>query len=337
MRNFLRKNWFGIATIAVSAAVLSLAVYNTGGTALIKAAAALGKGWLAAAFGLALVYWALETLTLNILTRTKAPGYRYRYSFRSGMIGLLYSALTPFATGGQPMQIYDMSRTGISAGDAGSVITVKSIIYQAALIVFGVVTFFAGNRFFSGKIERLNPLVVWGFFSNMIFILCVVLVCVRPGVTKAAARVVIAALSKARLIKDEEAASARVAKEIAVFHGSVPAFRDRPLTVVIAVLTTFAELFVYYSIPYCVYRSFDLRAAALWDMVSANALIALISAFFPLPGGSGAAEGSFYLFFGLFFPAELILFATLIWRAATYYSCIAAGMLVSFTGGKTPR
>ncbi|MDR2903589.1 MAG: flippase-like domain-containing protein, partial [Clostridiales bacterium] len=56
----------------------------------------------------------------------------------------------------------------------------------------------------------------------------------------------------------------------------------------------------------------------------------MITAFVPIPGAAGAAEGSFYLFFAIFFGESLLLSAVLIWRVITYYSCIAAGTCISF-------
>ena len=48
----------------------------------------------------------------------------------------------------------------------------------------------------------------------------------------------------------------------------------------------------------------------------------------PLPGGSGAQEGGFYLFFQQAFPAGTLVGALLLWRFMTYYLSI----IIGFTG-----
>lgn len=54
-------------------------------------------------------------------------------------------------------------------------------------------------------------------------------------------------------------------------------------------------------------------------MITAQAFVTMVSSFMPLPGGSGAAEGSFYVFFKIFFMENTIKSAILIWRIITYF------------------
>ena len=72
-------------------------------------------------------------------------------------------------------------------------------------------------------------------------------------------------------------------------------------------------------------------------MVYAAAYVTMISAFIPLPGGSGGAEGSFYMLFVLFFTSGTIAPAMLLWRFITYYSCIIAGSVVISTCNKRTK
>ena len=62
----------------------------------------------------------------------------------------------------------------------------------------------------------------------------------------------------------------------------------------------------------------------------------MVSAFVPLPGASGGAEGSFVLFFGPFFQQDTILPATVVWRVLTYYLNFPAGAVCSYIAGRLP-
>ncbi|MGI6193147.1 MAG: lysylphosphatidylglycerol synthase transmembrane domain-containing protein, partial [Christensenellales bacterium] len=95
--------------------------------------------------------------------------------------------------------------------------------------------------------------------------------------------------------------------------------------VALSYFLTFLQLCCYFLIPYCVYRAFGLVGAPVFMMVSAAAYVYMISSFMPLPGGSGAAESSFYMLFLLFFSNSVIAPAMLLWRTITYYSCLIAG------------
>lgn len=64
------------------------------------------------------------------------------------------------------------------------------------------------------------------------------------------------------------------------------------------------------------------------NMIAANSFVMMLTAFIPLPGASGGAEGGFYMFFQLFFQEQNILTGILIWRIVTFYSCLVFGAIV---------
>lgn len=62
-------------------------------------------------------------------------------------------------------------------------------------------------------------------------------------------------------------------------------------------------------------------------VVASAAFILMISSFVPLPGASGGAEGSFYMFFRMFFKASgSVSVAILLWRLFTFYLPIVVGV-----------
>ena len=84
----------------------------------------------------------IGSLGVALFCKKVYPQWKYWHSLIIGMIGLLYSALTPFATGGQAMQIYYMRKLGMDTGGAGSIIAVKSLVYQIIMVLFALVMVF---------------------------------------------------------------------------------------------------------------------------------------------------------------------------------------------------
>ena len=82
-----------------------------------------------------LAFWLLEAYTLRYVTVSMNKKMSFFSSFRIGLIGLLYSALTPSASGGQPVQIIFMRKNGIPTGTATSVMVVKFIAFQTSICI----------------------------------------------------------------------------------------------------------------------------------------------------------------------------------------------------------
>ncbi len=118
----MKKNLFAIITMAISIGVLVYFLITTDGiTAFAEIAGSIQIPWFISIFAAIIVGWLLEALVLHFFCKKVYPQWKYWHSLIIGMIGLLYSALTPFATGGQAMQIYYMRKLGMDTGGAGSI------------------------------------------------------------------------------------------------------------------------------------------------------------------------------------------------------------------------
>ena len=138
-----------------------------------------------------------------------------------------------------------------------------------------------------------------------------------------------------RLVRHPVRRYQRIHAQLAMFHKSAGIMgRSFKLYFVTAVLTV-VQITVNSLISYFIYRSFALPAesVSVVTMVAAQVFVAMVSAFVPLPGASGGAEGSFVIFFGKFFGQDIVP-AMFLWRLLTYYVNIALGGFFSVWGGK---
>ena len=112
--------------MAISIGVLVYFLITTDGiTAFAEIAGSIRIPWFISIFAAIIVGWLLEALVLHFFCKKVYPQWKYWHSLIIGMIGLLYSALTPFATGGQAMQIYYMRKLGMDTGGAGSIMLLR--------------------------------------------------------------------------------------------------------------------------------------------------------------------------------------------------------------------
>ena len=126
--------------------------------------------WFLLALCAAVGTWLLEAFVQGIFCRRVDKKWTYGRLFSVGMTGYLYSALTPFSTGGQPMQIHYMGKMGMDVGKAGSVIAMKSLVYQVVMVLYSLVVVVTQVRFFQANITDFSFLTVIGLVSNVLFI-----------------------------------------------------------------------------------------------------------------------------------------------------------------------
>ena len=68
---------------------------------------------------------AIDAYMTYILVKSSVPSFKFHNALKTSMVGQFFSAVTPFATGGQPMQVYCMSKYGVEPGKGVSALTQK--------------------------------------------------------------------------------------------------------------------------------------------------------------------------------------------------------------------
>jgi uncharacterized protein (TIRG00374 family) len=213
---------------------------------------------------------------------------------------------------------------------------VKFIVYQTVLTLYSLFIFLFRSRFFRENLSHFFYLAWNGFLVNAAVILMSVLFSHYKSITHTFLVKIYQILKWMRLVKDPEIVEKKMEEKLENFHKHASIMKkNRPLLLKTTVLTIL-QLTMFFIIPYCIYRSFGMNEAGIVNMIAAKAFVLMVTSFIPLPGASGGAEGSFYLFFGLFFRKENILSAILLWRIITFYSCILFGGLTTVLAPEKP-
>ena len=89
--------------------------------------------WLTLAFILILSYWFLKGLVLYYCASKVNKDYTEKKGILLMITTQFFHAITPFAAGGQPWQIYKLKKDGLSLGGSTNAVIQDFIAYQIAL------------------------------------------------------------------------------------------------------------------------------------------------------------------------------------------------------------
>lgn len=295
--------------------------------------------WIAAALLSYCTSVFADVLVIYLYIHDEYKQFKIRHSIRSVLLGLFWSGITPSSTGGQPMQVYYMSKHKVDVGYSSSRLLNRFLVYQITMTVMTVIAVILKFSYFQEHMDTpiLSTLVIIGFISQTFITLVFVFLAFSKNLTAKAARGIASLLCKIRLIKDKDRLEKSLETQLAKFHSGNRMIFSKPKLVAAAVLLTVVQLIAMFLVPYCIYRSFGLYEASPFDMVCSQAFVTLISGMIPIPGASGAAEFSFTSLFALFFTPATIKSATLIWRIITYYLSIIVGAPFAYMTKTTTR
>ena len=283
--------------------------------------------WVFAGIICLIIHWFCEASNLHTPIKKMYPNQTFTNSFKVSMLGQLFNNITPFSTGGQPMQAYELTKTGKRVSDSLSAMAMKFIITQTALVVSTLVVVFFEFDFFAKLMQEYVWIAILGFVVNILAIIVVILAGIKKKVITFFTTPVIKLLGKIHILKNPEKTIEKLDKSIDNFREQFLFMKSEKKMVLKMFITAVIQSFAYYSITYMVYRAFGNSGISFWQIIPLQAFLLLIMTFIPTPGSGLGAEGGFFLLFNTIFQEGTINMSILFWRLYTFYLPIIIGAL----------
>lgn len=293
----------------------------------------VNAAWLWGCAAAIVCFWLLQALAYAAISGMVGAHASLWNHLRITLVGEYYSAITPFASGGQPMQIAYYKRYGIGAAKASSILAVRYIGYISAICVCYLLAVCVDGS----RILHDFPLVFWltalGFVINFASIVMVIVLLLRASLVQRVGRFTINLLTKLPGLRtQQEKWQTAFQKGVTEFASAAEAIRRSPWRCLLAFGLMLLSVFCMFSLAYLVYRALGLTQSSYGVLFSMQLFLYLSVSFVPTPGASGATEGGFYLFFSMVFPKNVLYGAMLLWRLFTYYTNLLAGGLLVIIG-----
>lgn len=326
----------GLAFIAGTFAVLCIWLLKQYSIqALWKMMLGVRPLWILAALGLMVVYWVFESLGLHLAVSRFVPTQNPGDTFCATMIGQFFNCITPFSSGGQPMQAWYLVKKGVSLSFASCSLLIKFIVYQFVLTIYSALTLLLCFKSFAGRISSIGWLIFVGFGVNLLVITGLLCLGFLRRPTEKVLYGSVSLLKKVKLISEQAASKAkeRIQKELMEFYEGFAQIRQDIGGILAISALTAVQLTAFFLIPLCIFYAFGLGKADVLLMICAGAFVLNFTSFIPLPGAAAGAEIGFHTIFSIFFPTHILSVAILFWRLLTFYLPICVGGCFTATAG----
>lgn len=245
--------------------------------------------------------------------------------FQINFIILFFHGVTPFAGGGQPMEVYFLHKEKIPVTKATNITLQNFIVYQISLVLVGIFALIYNeyrNLFPSDHL--IKKLVMLGFTINLLVLVVSFLLSFGKRLQQFISKKGIHYLARAHIIHDEGEVQKKLESYLENFHRNALQLRQNKRIVLLAILVNMLGLCVMYSMPYVVARGMAV-SLSLADAIVATAYVMIIGSFIPIPGGTGGVEYGFIFFFQYLIQGSEVTAMMLIWRFVSYYLAMIFG------------
>jgi uncharacterized protein (TIRG00374 family) len=305
----------------------------------------IGKGenylWLIGAFFLTMLYFFLWPFPLEIFSRSAGISIDAGDIYLIGCTEHFYNGITPFATGGQPFQVYAFTKKNVTSAQGTSAILATFVTHMIATNILAFIALCFYPFIVKGLHELNMDWVQWvglvGYVMNFLVLLFMIALGASSHLRDFLVKV-FRFLSKGRLL------GKFMAKRIPEFEayclnaqiGFKSVFIHKKAFVQ-ALMIRILTMVIFYLIPYFLIRSValpldgsnnDVLTASVVAAATAYSITAVV--WVPTPGGTGGIEYAFAIILASVSAGNSSLAqsqaVTLLWRLFTYYFL----MIVSF-------
>jgi len=228
MRDKLKKYSGALYIVLMTVIVALVLVNNHDAAQIIAALRTMDLRWVGAAALCIGGYLFLRMAVLKYYLRCR--GYRITWREAMGVTGAgqFYSAITPSASGGQPMQVLWLHRLGVPVSIGTACVSVKFIGFQAAVLLQGAVLWLADWQKVSAQLYGFRWLVLLGFAMNAGLIAVIFLAILCRSLLDRLIGWLLRLGAKMKLVRRPEALRERFRLSLEDYRAALGTLRKRP-------------------------------------------------------------------------------------------------------------
>lgn len=289
----------------------------------------INKLWFLVAFIMMFMYWLIKALVRKKLVSKFNKKYKFIDSFKLSLELNFFNGVTPFATGGEPYEVYSLTKHGIKGTDSTNIMIQNFITYQIALVLLGMIAIITNQFVHIFPSGFLTYLITIGFTINFLVIVFLFVITFGKKIDKFIMKIIVFILSKFKIVKNKENTLEKFHNYLEEFHeGATILLKDKK-TFIKMIMLQFLSLSIFYLIPLILlYGMGDYSSLNGYESIIISAYVMLIGSFVPIPGGTGGLEYGFIAFYGNFIKGSKLNAIMLLWRFITYYFGIMLGAIV---------
>ncbi|AZR72968.1 hypothetical protein BBF96_05905 [Anoxybacter fermentans] len=336
MKEIKRKNIIkGLKlTLTISIIVSVILLVRTVDLEQLKQMSQIKPRYLFYSIILMLLMWVVQGFRMQILAIALDEKLSLKEGIKNSLVGAFVANVTPFASGGGPVQIIFLHQLGISLGKASSIIIVQWLLRHLFFGILGSIFFFFYRYLIDpGKLsEKVFEVAVGSSILITVFLLFFVW---KPQVIPLIAKLVVRFPLIKELFKKEsyrrrfEEIIDQAYHEIEIFHECLWTLASRKkMELFLAIIFTGLFWVFFFMIAPVIIMGLGGKPYFIRAFIM-QTFMYLILPYIPTPGASGAAELGFAVFFAPFVPLHLLGILMISWRFLTFYIVILAGGLIT--------
>ena len=241
----------------------------------------------------------------------------FKQALKYAVVGFFFSAITPAASGGQPVQIIYMHKDNIKYTNATISILLQSFAYLTMMAMLGLFGYMVNYDYISNL-----DFIEYFFFIGMIVNFAIIAITLFAMFSKKAAQKLVNFIHKIYKLVNEEKANSfkeKINIQLKEYHESAEVIINNKPLMLKTFLSSTLQLVSYHSVGFFVYLALGIKHLNYIKITSLQSFLYLSVSILPLPGTVGVNETGFSLLYNPIIEKNYVDSAMLLSRGISFY------------------
>ena len=266
------------------------------------------------------IYFVIEAYLLYLLINKINSNYSYKKTLELNLMTKFFNGITPFSLGGQPLQVYELSKSKVRVTEALLVIVENFIVLQISMTIMSVV--FLGVCLNAGLIPNrlLWILTIIGIFITLLSLFMAIFMCVKINYAKKLGKWFIKVLNKIHIIKNKDESYLMWTNKCDEYHTCFKILLKDKTFIIKCVLLNIIYMIIFCMLPFLTFKALNINVDVnIFYSIVLACFVYLSASFIPIPGATIGMEYAFINYFKMIVVDSLVMPGVLLWRLVSYY------------------
>lgn len=328
-----RKNILSAGLFVILLALTMWAIFkNNDVSEVMQMIGSIHFLWMIPALAAALFFIVAEGIEFWYLLRALGTRHSFWACSWYAFVGFFYSAITPSASGGQPMQMYYMKKAGIKISDSAVILMVVALVYKGVLVLLGLLMSVFCHDMIFPALGHYGFIYWIGLGLNVVCVSVLLFIMLFPNVFRQIICFCERLIVRMRFMRPSVRRRKKLFHIADDYQQAVAFFYAHKRHVLGAFVITVVQRVGLFAITWFVYRSMGLTETSAFQIIVLQAVIYVAVDMLPLPGAQGITELIYQTVFVSIFAGTALTASMCVTRFVNFYVPMVLSAVLTLFG-----
>lgn len=281
---------------------------------------------------LCLIIICLYFLLQGIYMKSILKALKTKISLKTGvfysLVEFYFSGITPSATGGQPVQLYYMTKDKIPIRKSYITLMLNTIYFKLIILILGLLVLIFKNSYLLNHSIVYIIFFILGFTVDVLLVLIGFFLLFKQNLIKRILKFILKICSKFKFLS-KKTQDFNITTILKKYQDELKFINKNKRIVLLNFLLTFIQRLLLFSIAFVIYRSLGFNQYSYFDLLAIQVSVQVAIEALPLPGGAGLSEKMFHDIFITVFGIGLADVGMLLTRTFSFYiPLLVSGIII---------